>query len=487
MAFYDRWLDQTIARLGYVKSARGPIAPVFAGEAPLGAGLGSNDYSQEERERLAITSAWVYSDVRTIANEASAADVDIWRGQDEIEDHPIEVLLERPNPHMAASWMRQYTIQWLLLRGEAYWLKVFDRGGELRELWPIPASRIEPIPDPQVYISAFKYTPVNGRPPTYFEPRQIVFFRFPNPFDYHRGLSPLSAYRLAVETDIAASEWNARTFRDDVTLRTLISVPSEMSNPNFARAKAELETELIERQRRFLIARSGDVTVSPLSISPKDMEFLAGRTFTREEIDRVFGIPAGFWAKEATRANSDAAKAVMIEQAVWPLLVLLAETITGQLVRADFGDDLECRFEDIRTEDRALLVQERQAYWQVQTVNEARHDLGLDPLDDPELGETLVPLATKGAPPALDLGSFGAEGEGDITDAARDDLKRWEGIARRRLRAGEPAAYDFDSQHIPAEVKAGVLAGLATATTEEEVKAAFATPFRSDSRRQSYP
>ena len=476
MAFYDRWLDQTIARLGYVKATRTPVAAVFAGEAPIGAGLGSNDYSQEERERLAITSAWVYSDVRVIANEASAADIDIWQGQDEVEDHPIEMLLERPNPHMAAAWMRQYTVQWLLLRGEAYWLKIYDRGGELRELWPIPSSHIEPIPDAQQYIAGYRYTPVNGRPAIHLDQEQVIFFRFPNPFDYHRGLSPLTAYRLAVETDIAASAWNARTFRDDVTLRTLISVPAEMSEPNFARAKADLQTELVKNQRRFLITRSGDVTVAPLSISPKDMEFLAGRTFTREEIDRVFGIPAGFWAKEATRANSEAAKAVMIEQAVWPVLVLMAETITGQLVRPHYGDELECRFEDIRTEDRMLLVRERQAYWQVKTVNEARHELGLDPLDDPILGETLVPLAVRGEP----LGDmpYSVDVADDITKAAREDLRRWESIARRRVRAGEPAAYDFESQHIPPEIKASVLAKLATVKTEEEVKAAFATPFR---------
>ncbi|MGQ9491729.1 MAG: phage portal protein [Anaerolineae bacterium] len=474
MAFYDRWLDRTLTRLGYVKAS--PLfTSVFAGEAPLGAGLGGPDLSQEQRERLAITSAWVYSDIRTIANEASAADIDVWQGHDRLEGHPVERLLERPNPHMAASWMLQYTVQWLLLRGEAYWLKVYDRGGELQELWPIPSSHIEPVPDAQDYIRAFKYTPANGRPPVHFAPREVVFFRFPNPFDYHRGLSPLSAYRLAVETDLAASEWNARTFRDDVTLRTLISVPAEMSAPNFARARAELESELVERKRRFLIVRSGDVTVAPLSISPKDMEFLASRTFTREEIDRVFGIPAGFWAKEATRANADAAKAVLIEQAVWPLLVLMAETITLQLVATDFGEGIACRFRDIRTEDRELLLKERLVHWRVKTINEARAELGLPPLDDPFIGETLVPLAPQVAARS-DLDVFGAEGK-SVTKAAQDDLRRWERIARRRVRAGESPAYDFESPYIPAEVKMQVLAGLASATTEEEVRAAFTPPF----------
>lgn len=483
MAIYDKWLDRTVARLGYTKAAGYAVAPVFAGEAPVGGEFGYSGYSDEQRERLAITSAWVYSDIRTIANEASAADVDIWRGQDEIEDHPIELLLERPNSHMSRSWMRQYSVQWLLLRGEAYWLKIFDKAGTIQELWPIPSSHIEPIPDPQTYIKSYKYSPANGQPPIYFDPAQIIFFRFPNPFDYHRGLSPLSAYRLALETDLAAASWNKRTFDDDVTLKTLLSLPAEMSNPNFARARAEMITELVERQRRYMIIRAGDVDVKSLSISPKDLEFLAGRTFTRDEIDRTFGFPGGYWNRDATRANSDAAKAILIEQAVWPLLVLIAETLTLQLAQVDYGDDLEVRFEDIRTEDRALVVQEHSQNWQVMTVDEARKELGLEALLDADLGGQLVPLAIKGPAPepftgGLDMGAFDAPNIDEMTTEAQADLKRWESIARRRVRNGEPAAYDFESEYIPAEVKAMILAGLSTATTEQEVKAAFAAdPF----------
>lgn len=489
MPFYDRWLDRTVARLGYTKAAAYTVAPVFTGEAPVGGEFGSSVYTDEQRERLAITSAWVYSDIRTIANEASAADVDIWQGQDEIEDHPIELLLERPNPHMSRSWMRQYTIQWLLLRGEAYWLKVFDRAGGIQELWPIPSSHIEPIPDAQKYIKSYKYSPANGQPPIYFDPAQIIFYRFPNPFDYHRGLSPLSAYRLALETDLAAASWNKQTFDDDVTLRTLISLPAEMSVPNFQRAKAEAITELVERQRRYMIVRAGDVSVNTLSISPKDLEYMAGRAFTRDEIDRVFGFPGGYWNRDATRANSDAAKAILIEQAVWPILILLAETLTLQLVQTDYAADLEMRFEDIRTEDRALLVQERAQYWQVKTVDEAREELGLDAFPDPEIGSNLVPLAIRGPAPEPGFSPLLVSGQEQTFDneifdddnlppEATADLKRWESIAKRRVRNGESAIYAFESAHIPAELKATIMAGLSTATTEQEVKAAFAAdPF----------
>ena len=88
------------------------------------------------------------------------------------------------------------------------------------------------------------------------------------------------------------------------------------------------------------------------------------------------------------------------------------------------------------------------------------------------------------------LGQF-AQGSGEEEDggdedadteldakAVRADLRKWRGIARRRLREGSSAAYDFESDVIPSVIKAQVLAGLETASTIEEVAASFDAGFR---------
>ena len=56
--------------------------------------------------------------------------------------------------------------------------------------------------------------------------------------------------------------------------------------------------------------------------------------------------------------------------------------------------------------------------------------------------------------------------------AMRADLRRWE---RKALNKGPDC--EFESEFIPDDVRAAVLAGLALATTDEEVKAAFSGPF----------
>lgn len=75
-----------------------------------------------------------------------------------------------------------------------------------------------------------------------------------------------------------------------------------------------------------------------------------------------------------------------------------------------------------------------------------------------------------------------------FSKAVSDDLRKWEGIARKRFRDNGSASYDFVSQYIPSDVNENIKAALAGATTEEEVKAAFVAGFcQHDHSWQSYP
>ena len=483
-----QWIDKQITGMGYVKAddvRGGPsISAVWAGEAPRFGPLDVpvlDDEKQQRAERLAVTSSWAYSDINLIASEFARASFGVYeQGAENLEEviaHPFETLLSKPNKFTDHSFLLRYTMIWLQLRGEAYWWLVDDNSGELTEIWHIPSSRMSPIPDKDEYIAGYAYQPSQGQKPVIIPPEKVCFFRLPNPFDFHRGLSPLSAGRLALETDYSAARWNKETFDMEAVLRTLFSLPKDMNLRDYMAAKTELEHQLIEERRRFLVTRAGDVKAEQFGLSHKDLEFLAGREFTQQEIDRVFGVPGGFWAKDATFANAQAAQSTFINSTVYPLHVLVAEAITGQIIRPRYGDNLRGQFEDIRPLDRELLVKERQQYWQVKTVDEARSDLGLTELEDAELGSTLVPLATKpqGGVPAQGQPFMSMPMKATQDRAVRADLRRWQSVALRRLGKGEePGGYDFVSEHIPTIVAANIKAFLADANTADEVKGIFA-------------
>lgn len=394
--WYHRLAENFLAPLGYAKAGdadRGVMAPVFAGESGgrrnslLGSGSSGHN---EALERVALRKSWVFSNIDLLAKLGSSSQLEVWREARDgerafpITGHAFERIMRKPNPYMGNAYLKMYTQLWLHLRGEAYWMLVPDQTGELKEIWPLPSNKIEPIPDPNNFISGYLYnTGGMGNKPVVIPPENVCYFRMPNPYNYHRGLSKLSAYSDSLVIDDKSVRWNLDTFNNDANLRTIISVPSTVNKTTFSQIKAELISELVTKGKRYMITRGGDIKAESIGLSQKDMEFLDGRAFTRDEIDRVFGIPSGFWDKSANKANAGVAKAIVIEFAVVPTLILMAEDIETQILAKwyDDGDSLQARYSSILKENEELELKKNKLNWEALTVNEVRSEMGLKPVE----------------------------------------------------------------------------------------------------------
>jgi len=494
----DKRIDNILKRLGYNKASdRSSLQAFFAGETPLGATLGQ-DLTDVQRERLMVTSAWVWSDIANIANVASTAKFEVFRSEGETQeavvDHPFERLMRVPNEHMGGVYVRKYSFWWELLRGEAYWMLVEDSTGELTEIWPLPSERVQPVPSAADYISGFLYHPLHGRAPIPLARDQVFFWRlYPNPFDYHRGMSPMTAYYAPTLTDLKASQWYDETFDNDVTLKTFFGVNAVAGN--YEAVKNDIIEQLETKRKQYMVAPAEDISIKTFSMSPTDVGLFTSRAFSRDEIDRVFGYPGGYWSERSNRANADSAEAKFIGGAVWPPLVSLAEDITAQILVPRYGTDIVGQFEDIRPRDRRLQVAERKAYWQVAQFDQARGELGDEAYDGPLaeiIGGLPVPLATN---PQFVMALAGLGGVAGMAEPvqnvqtsgeAKADLRRWRSIALRRLKAGDdPAEYDFESDWIPPGAMEDIKAVLAEATTEDAVKAAFEVEIASAPERKA--
>lgn len=392
--------------VGNILGVDAKATPAFSSSFSGGGSYGFDDLSltaliakngnyDATQQRTAMLSAWVASNVEAISNEFSTATLRVkkrnGKGGKVVEDHPFERLWHGPSKYVGNTSIMKFIAGQYILWGKNYTFFA-PTGNELTEIWPIPAYQVKPIfaNPPFEVITHFYWKPQNDIKPLGINPEYMMYSRRPSPFNIMDGLSPIVAALGAITMDARYQKWNQDFFGEQNGLPTaLVTLPIELMDSQVLRFKQEMRDFYGSGQRRIAVARAGEVDFNILSHTLSEMEFHRGREFSRGEIDRAMGIPEGFWDMKANRANSDHADAVFIRTCVWPILSLLQEDLSSQIIHQWYGDDYYCEFDDIRipnVEMEMRRTEVRKAYWK---IDELRLADGLNPIGD-ERGDKLV-------------------------------------------------------------------------------------------------
>jgi len=469
------------------------------------------NWNDAEKRRIAMATSWIYSDIRLIAQEFSAGKFEVQQRDGEqvvpVTNHPFELLLRKPNEYIDLTFLWQYTIMWMQLRGNGYWFLAPETGNpdSIVEIWPIASDRLAPVPDPLKLIKAYAYrTNQGGLKP--IDPRYIVHFRYPNPFSLIDGLPPLSAALLPMETEVGTGTFQKDTYVSGRGVpHSVIMLNEDMNDRDFAATSAMIREDF-EKERKIIIARGNDLKVATVGLSQREMNLVGQRSFTRDELDTVF-LGVALHKDGAGEGELRQLDKMFKEKTIHPLHELIAGQITVQALHRYYGEEFLATFEDIRTQDRALNVQERNVYWRVKKLNEARKDLGLPQYEDADIGELLVPLATDPAYVAMLMGlsrtgatpdtgkpdsqrrpaeAVGSLSQADapvnvltdtasgVKEAIRVEMGRWKKVALHNVKSGKnPGLYPFISDIIPRKQYLTVRGQLLESHTEESVKGVF--------------
>ena len=151
---------------------------------------------------------------------------------DEIDEHPLLQLLEKPNPAETRYDLFYGTQAYKDLDGNSFWYLARegkDGKGEIREIYNLKSDRVKLVIDETNPLKVFGYwyTQPNGEKIP-FKPEEILHQRMfnpnaPHPFP-HRGMGIVQASAYAIDTDNESRKWNLAFFRNaarpDVVLYT---------------------------------------------------------------------------------------------------------------------------------------------------------------------------------------------------------------------------------------------------------------------------
>jgi HK97 family phage portal protein len=208
----------------------------------------------------------------------------------QVPDHPYAKLLNNPNPKMSrfAFWL--WVSSTFDIYGEAFILKIRDRGGRPVQLVPLHPSCMhidEEDNGEAVWLFRNGKVEIKG-----IRQSDLVHPRTYNPESTRRGLSRLEPLRRTLEFEDAAQRSQSSFWRNGARPGFALKHPGNLSQPAADRVKVRFDE----------IARGADKTgttivleegMEPmvLSVSNEDAQYVDSRKLNREEVCGAYDIP----------------------------------------------------------------------------------------------------------------------------------------------------------------------------------------------------
>lgn len=337
----------------------------------------------------------VYRSVNLIARSAASVPWRLYEHGKELTHHPLLDLIHSPNPRQAGSAFIESVLGYLLLSGNSY-IEMIANGQHHTplELYPLRPDRVRVIPGKSGIPEAYDYT-VNGQTrtlavnPTNGQSK-ILHLKFFNPLNDWYGLSPLEAASSAIDQHNMVSSHNLALLQNGGRPSgALVVNPKNHQQAMTDEQRQTLRDDLRElyqgeKNAGRLMVLEGDFEWKEMGLSPKDLDFVGGKSLSTREITQAYGVPPMLVGVpgDSTFSNYKEARYHLWEDTILPLLDQFTDELNLWLCRRyQPGLRLVYHIDGIQ----ALAARREEAWAKFTaanflTINEKRHALGYAPI-----------------------------------------------------------------------------------------------------------
>ena len=210
-----------------------------------------------------------------------------------VPDHPLQEVLNNPNPITTRYKLKEGTEADTCLNGNFFWLLERERPTDVpTHIWPLQPGRMEYIPDKRTGLPiAWEYDPGSKRDVKTYLPFQIAHGATYNPNDAIWGMPILEAASMASSQDWDAMRYNDAFLNNDCNPGGKIKAEMPLTKEQ----EIELLNQFTHRHqgpsKQFQPeVYEGGITWEQAQIPHKDMHFIEQRNFNLQDIRMVFGV-----------------------------------------------------------------------------------------------------------------------------------------------------------------------------------------------------
>ena len=339
-----------------------------------------------------------FSGVMQISQSIASVDLPLLKRMGEMKrrhwrEHPVYYIFNsKANPHIDSLKFRETAQLHALNWGNAFARIV--RGADYRpkELYLLEPERmkIEVKNDVPTYI----YRHRDGTTKKYDASEIFHLCGFGQ--DPHAGYSLVKLYRAAIGLGIKQEDFSNNFISKGVHTSGIVTHPGHLSEDAHKHLKESIEEQNTGTQNagRIIVFEEG-MTFEGISMPLKDAEFLASRTYQVLEMARILNMPP-HKLKEMTHAtftNIEHQQIEYITDTIRPWAERWEKAIATQLLTPT-GQNQGFLQHDLnqllRGDTKTVMEAQRIGrYAGLMSANEARYNIGMNPLEDDEVGNRI--------------------------------------------------------------------------------------------------
>lgn len=281
----------------------------------------------------------VYACVRVIAETLGMLPINLYDTSDKnkvkLADHPLtRCLAISPNSYQTSAEFMEYLATSVCLEGNFYAQIIRNSDGQVCELWPLDPYSVGVYQDSQNSKVYYSFKTKNGKRIKTTE-RDIFHVKIFS-IDGYKGVSALTYARSILNLENKMTEYANNVFTNGSICNGAICVPTKLNQDAYADTQDVIEEQFAGSGMRPMLLEGG-ATWQSIQISAQDSQFLETRRFNREEIAKIFRVPAHMVGdmEHSTFSNIEHQSLEFMTNTMSPYLRKIEQRIVKQLLSED--------------------------------------------------------------------------------------------------------------------------------------------------------
>lgn len=332
----------------------------------------------------------VYRCVNLIAKGCGSIQWELCQRRKRIKSHALLRLMQHPNFQQSGAAFVETVVAFLLLSGNSYIQVMHDEDGIPIEMFPLRPDRVRIIPGENGEAEAYEYQLNNHKIviPRRSKSVSVIHMKHFHPLNDWYGFSPIEVAASSIDQHNAVGAHN-------------LSILQNGGRPTGALHWKGADGLMTEEQRDSLrksldaaytgtgnagkiLVLEGDFEWKEMGLSPKDLDFAAGKNMSAREIAQAYGVPPILVGVpgDATYSNYKEARFHLWEDTILPLVDFVQAELNAALGRY-WGYAVRLQYDH---EAIPALAPRRESAWKkiidanFLTINEKREAVGYPPI-----------------------------------------------------------------------------------------------------------